>query len=257
MSSDETTDDAGAVEPSRSDHATPRVSRVRKFFTPLIALLAYFVIRLLQVTLRVRVQGALPDPDGDAPCIYAFWHGEQQLILAALQHRPRPLAVMTSRSADGELQTRILRRFGLETVRGSSSRGGAAALRALIRRVRAGLGAAIAVDGPRGPRHVAKGGVVQLARLTGAPIVLLRGRVSRAWRLKSAWDRYVIPKPFAQVDVTVVGELSVERRDADVEGITARLTRQMGGDGVDEASAETADDQHCDAADRAPGVKET
>jgi hypothetical protein len=118
--------------------------------------------------------------------------------------------VLTSRSRDGELVARWIRRFGLEPVRGSSSRGGADAVRLLARAIRAGREVVVVPDGPRGPREVLKPGVIALARLSGAPIVPTAVGASREWRLRS-WDEFRIPQPFARCVVRFGEPIHVSR----------------------------------------------
>ncbi len=205
----------------------------------LLGLLAFLVLWMLHRTLRVsrsgdetpgkndETPGEGAEKHGEGAVIYAFWHGEQQLILPA---RPRRrLAVMTSLSADGQLQARVLRRFEFHCVSGSSSRGGARGLLELAREVRAGSSAALAVDGPRGPRHVAKSGAIQLARMTGAPIVPVRATAHRVWRAKRAWDKFEVPLPFARLEVTFGAPLEVPRdaRRDEVDALTHGLTRRL------------------------------
>jgi lysophospholipid acyltransferase (LPLAT)-like uncharacterized protein len=101
--------------------------------------------------------------------ILAFWHGQQ--LMAPIGYRGTGLHVLISRHGDGEIIARIIARFGYQAVRGSSTRGGAGALRALIKVCLSGRDVAVTPDGPKGPRHVAKLGVVQLAKATGLPIV--------------------------------------------------------------------------------------
>jgi hypothetical protein len=131
--------------------------------------------------------------------VFCFWHGRQSGLFA--HPRPRPVAVLASLSRDGALQARILARLGFDVHRGSSSRGGAAGLMSLIGALREGADAAFAVDGPRGPLHVAKPGALLAARASGAAVVPISVRASRAWVFERAWDRYALPKPFAAVDL--------------------------------------------------------
>ena len=105
--------------------------------------------------------------------------------------------MLASRSRDGELVTRYIGRFGIEAVRGSSSRGGAAALRHLARWLEEGREVVVVPDGPRGPAEVVKPGIVGLARLSGAAIVPVAVGASSEWRLGS-WDGFRIPRPFAR-----------------------------------------------------------
>jgi hypothetical protein len=190
-----------------------------------LSLLGALLVRLLGWTYRVRVEG--PPPPPDRPRIYAFHHGRQ---LGLFRHdRPRRVAVMSSLSRDGRLQARILRRLGFEVVDGSSSKGGARALAGLVRAVRRGLDAALAVDGPRGPRAEVKPGVVYLARRTGAAIVPICAGARRAVRFSRAWDDYLLPLPFSRVVVRRGEpiEIAPDTTRAEVEalrlGLQARL----------------------------------
>lgn len=132
------------------------------------------LIRLLGKTLRWRVRGG---EQVDAlhragrGMIIAFWHGQQ--LMMPLAYRGRLAYILISRHRDGEIIDRVIRRFGFQTVRGSTTRGGASALRHMIRVGRGGADVVVTPDGPKGPRHVAHVGVVQLAKATGMPIVPL------------------------------------------------------------------------------------
>jgi len=135
--------------------------------------------------------------------IFAFWHGRQLLLLC--WPPPRDLTVMVSHSRDGALQAGVLGRLGFWVVRGSATRGSLTALKKMIRRLReSGAGAAVAVDGGRGPLHRVHDGVFLLAARTGRPILPLGVAVKRRTLLKNTWDRYVIPWPWSQ-GVCVLG----------------------------------------------------
>ncbi|MCA9640065.1 MAG: lysophospholipid acyltransferase family protein [Myxococcales bacterium] len=157
-------------------------------------------MRLLLWTLRVRVVGSLPA----GPSVFAFWHGKQLGLLRV--PRPRPTQVLVSWSKDGELQSAAMQSFGLTVVRGSSSKGGGAALRQLVRRLPE-QDVALAVDGPRGPRRCAKPGAVLASRLAGAPLVPLGIAFGRSFVFRRAWDRFELPLPFSRVCV-VIGDAS-------------------------------------------------
>ena len=152
-----------------------------------------------------------------SPVIYAAWHG-RMLMFPYFYGRLRPVHVLASRSRDGEMVSRFARAFGFRVVRGSSSRGGSTALRALarlLREERAEVG--VVPDGPRGPRWVAQPGTVLLAKLGQAPIVPLGLGASRATVLGS-WDALLIPHPFARVAV-VFGDPLVVAADADRDAL--------------------------------------
>ncbi len=140
---------------------------------------------------------------GDRPVLVAFWHDSLLLLAPFLFHRlhrsGRPLTLLVSQSRDGELGTRILKHWRLDPVRGSSSRGGNRALRRLYHQMRTeGASPVVIPDGPRGPAHVAKPGLVTLAGLSGAPVLLLAAAGSPVYRIGS-WDRMTVPWPFARV----------------------------------------------------------
>jgi lysophospholipid acyltransferase (LPLAT)-like uncharacterized protein len=171
----------------------------------LIILAAVPLIHLLGLTLRIRSEGrsewgprARPSP---VP-LWALWH--ETILMSVWYHRRRNVHVMISASRDGELVTAVGRFFGYTAVRGSSSRGGQEAVREMVEYLRAGKPGAITPDGPRGPRREMKMGAVQIARLSGCPVVPFGFAAERFWRLKS-WDRFIIPKPFSRA-VFVYGE---------------------------------------------------
>ncbi|HEU5453866.1 MAG TPA: lysophospholipid acyltransferase family protein, partial [Terriglobales bacterium] len=154
------------------------------------------LIRLIGPTLKYEVSIEEGGPPGDRvePAIYVFWH--RGVIPACYHFRGRDIAVMTSRSFDGEYIARIISAFGYKPVRGSSSRGGVRALLGMHTDIEQGRAVCFTIDGPRGPRYIAKPGPVLLARNTQAPIVAFH-IACRAWVLNS-WDRMIIPKPFSR-----------------------------------------------------------
>jgi lysophospholipid acyltransferase (LPLAT)-like uncharacterized protein len=119
-------------------------------------------------------------------------------------HRDQDVHVMISASRDGELITTIGKFFGYTAVRGSSSKGGQEATREMVDYLKQGKRCAITPDGPRGPRRRMKMGTVQIARVTGCPIVPFGFAAQHCWRLRS-WDGFIIPKPFSRA-VFVYGE---------------------------------------------------
>jgi lysophospholipid acyltransferase (LPLAT)-like uncharacterized protein len=159
------------------------------------------VIRMLGLTWRMREHNGVVYRSALAAnqrVIYTLWHGE--LLPLLWHHRGEGIAVVISEHRDGEIIARIAERLGYSTVRGSTSRGASRALIGLVRAVESGRNAAVTPDGPRGPAHVFAPGAAIAAQRTGVPIIPVRVSVSRAWRLKS-WDRFLIPKPFARIDV--------------------------------------------------------
>lgn len=159
--------------------------------------LATVFLRVLGATWRISVEGPDPFVDQPGPHLGAFWH--RNALIAAFVFRDRGFSVPVSQSRDGELITQLLLGLGYTMPpRGSSSRGGASALRALVRMVEAGRTISIQTDGPRGPARVSKHGMVSLARQTGRPISPLTFSARPCFRFRS-WDGTLLPLPFAQV----------------------------------------------------------
>jgi lysophospholipid acyltransferase (LPLAT)-like uncharacterized protein len=180
----------------------------------IVAWLASAFIALVGRTLRVTFsweEGSIGSMDNVYPGIYPFWH--RCVLGATWIFRRRNFAVLTSKSRDGEFIARVIHRFGFVPIRGSSSRGGQRGLLEMHSFVENGGGAAFTIDGPRGPRYVAKRGPVLLARTTGVPITAFYVAMERAWVLNT-WDAMVIPKPFSRAYIRVARMIFVPR-DAD------------------------------------------
>jgi lysophospholipid acyltransferase (LPLAT)-like uncharacterized protein len=128
---------------------------------------------------------------GKQGLLLALWHG--RMVCGMPGHAHRGFAVLVSHSHDGELIARMLARFGYRTIRGSSSKGGARAVREMLGEVQHDSVIVITPDGPRGPRHTMNPGLAWLARETGFPVVAMGYACDKAWHLKS-WDRFTIPK---------------------------------------------------------------
>lgn len=180
------------------------------------------LLKALGRTVRIDAVGrehlAALDRAGE-PYIVALWHGH---ILPGMYYfRDRGIMVVTSENFDGEWIARIIRRFGYGAARGSSSRGGARALRSLLKSI-AQAPAAFTVDGPRGPRGVAQPGIVWLARATGRPILPIHAAADRHWTLGS-WDRTQVPKPWARIVVAIGEPMRVAREPGEHGLEPARL----------------------------------
>lgn len=133
--------------------------------------------------------------------ILTFWHS--RIALMRFGYRGKMACIMNSSHRDGEIITRAIRRFGIQAVRGSSSRGWVGGLKGMVAAYRCGYDLIVVPDGPRGPSQRAKPGALQLARQTGAPVY--PATYGAAWcRRLANWDRMVVPFPFSRV-VYVVG----------------------------------------------------
>ena len=184
-----------------------------------IAALGYPVVRALTSTWTWKVSGAehldAITTAGHQP-ILALWHGR---ILAATPYfANRGIVAMASENFDGEWIARLLGKFGYGAARGSTSRGGPAALRQLVRDVKV-HGVAFTLDGPRGPAEVAQPGALWLAKVTGQPLLPFHSEAASSWTLNS-WDRTQIPKPFTTVAMAIRQPIYVPR-DADTASLEA------------------------------------
>ena len=174
----------------------------QRILLSLISFLGTLAIRLLGATLRFawsEEEGATSEKIA-RPAIYSFWH--RCIFPAAFFFRDQGLAVMTSLSFDGEFIARIIENLGFRTVRGSSSRGAVGALLGMRQEIERGEAVAFTIDGPRGPRYVAKPGPTFLAGTTGAPMAAFYVALEKPWVLKS-WDATMIPRPFSKALVRV------------------------------------------------------
>ncbi len=216
------------------------------------ATLARLVVGVIGRTCRIEVaQGAdriddLLGAGGESgaapPAILSFWH--ERTILGAyffrrhLVQRGLDTTVLISQSRDGELVARLAHQWGFAHVRGSATRGGSAALRAIYRAVRRGSSPVMIPDGPHGPPHVFKVGVAVLSQMSERPILPMAFAASRAWRIRS-WDRLFIPKPFSRLVIAAGTPYTVPRNLAEdeLEGERKRLEQLL--------------DDVTDAADRA------
>ncbi len=178
--------------------------------------LLFLVYSSLKLTWRIRViesaslKKALANKE---PMVFAHWHGDELGILYLLGRYKA--AAMVSTSKDGELMDAIIRRFGARTSRGSSTRGGASALKGIIRLSRDGWRPSVAVDGPKGPYHRVKPGVFEISKVTNGTIYPIAVAADRKHVFEKAWNKTFLPLPFARV-VVVWGEgLPAVAREAD------------------------------------------
>ncbi|UCG37801.1 MAG: lysophospholipid acyltransferase family protein [bacterium] len=184
--------DGSKANPGFSGHWVPPLART--------------LIRVVTASLRLRRVGfeTLDSLEAEGKrVILAFFHGRQFILTGCLAGRK--LSVMASLSRDGELQARTMAGFGFRVVRGSASRGAVRGLIGLMRLMRDGYNPTFAVDGPRGPIHEVKPGAVYLAKKAGVPVVPMASSASPAHIFRRAWDRYLLPLPFAR-GAAILGE---------------------------------------------------
>jgi len=185
-------------------------------------LVFFILINLIGRTVRFEIEGwdnwEAAAREGKIP-IYTFWHN--RVFLATYFWRRRRIVVMTSRSFDGEYIARFIQRFGYGAARGSSTRGATGAIVEMVRLMRAGCPTAFTIDGPKGPRYVAKMGAVLLAKKTGNPILPFAITARKFWEAKKSWDGFQTPKPFTRARVYIAPPIYVPP-DADEEQLKAK-----------------------------------
>jgi lysophospholipid acyltransferase (LPLAT)-like uncharacterized protein len=210
-------------------HTDWRSSTFKRAQIAAIAGVGYPLISALGRTFRWRVDGQEQldaiVASGRQP-IMAFWHG--RILPATVYFRRRGIVVITSENFDGEWIARIIERFGYDTARGSTSRGGLKAMLKLIRDMKAGRSAAFTVDGPRGPARIAQPGAVWLAKETGNPVLPFHIESSAHWTARS-WDRTQVPKPFSTVALAIGQplEVSPDATAEQLEEARAELERRL------------------------------
>jgi lysophospholipid acyltransferase (LPLAT)-like uncharacterized protein len=186
----------------------------------------YLLIKFVGVTIRFETEGwenfERIERDGKIP-IYCFWHN--RIFAGTYFFRNRGIVVITSQSFDGEYIARFIQRFGYGAVRGSSTRGGVGALIEMIRLMKRGLPTGFTVDGPKGPRYVAKSGAVLLAKKTGNPMMPFVVEAEKFWTINS-WDKLRIPKPFTRARVFIAEPVYVMAEASEIEIEKKRLELQ-------------------------------
>lgn len=206
------------------------LKKIRHLPGPAAAAVA-LAIRALGATLRLRVDdpNRLLAGDWPHPYIFVMWHN-RILCMPCLARRPvrERVTFLASRSRDGGYISDILARFHMPAVRGSSSKGGAAAVRQLEACLSQGQSVFITPDGPRGPRYQPQPGAVWLAARSGLPIVPLGLNFRRHWEL-GGWDRGQIPVPFSRAELVVAPPLtfSLDEAENDLPACVERLREQL------------------------------
>ncbi len=179
------------------DTRLPKLSRWRRLQIPVIAAAVFCVVRVLGPTLRYEVLGwdAVERVYATGKrCVWSFWH---RAIFGVLWWgRNRGVVVMNSTNFDGQWTRKVIEWLGYGTAQGSSTRGGLRGLAVMAQRLAEGRDVAFTIDGPRGPRFVAKPGPVMLARRTGCPILVFHVGLQKAHTFPKTWDLFQLPHPF-------------------------------------------------------------
>lgn len=202
-----------------------------RFLTELLGRLAVRLIRLLFFTCRKVIVTEAPNTNaytdtGEDRYLYCLWH--DQVVMTLFMKRPVRMSGLVSRHQDGGYVAAAMRARGVEIVRGSSSRGGAGALRGLMDVARTHH-VAITPDGPRGPRRKLKSGIAYLASQTGRKILATAYTAGRTWHIRGSWTDMMLPRPFTTIYVYVALPIEVPAdvdRDAIAE-FTERIQQEM------------------------------
>lgn len=199
------------------DTRLPELSRWQRMQIPVIAGAAYSLVRTLGPTMRFEVLGWQHAERAHAAgerIIWPFWH--RAMFSMMWWARQRGIVVLNTTHFDGQWTRRLIERLGFGTAQGSSTRGGLRGLAVMAQRMEQGHDVAFTIDGPRGPRYVAKPGPVLLARRTGCPIQAFHVGLERAWTFEKTWDLFQLPKPFSRA-VIAFSPLMRVPADADRE----------------------------------------
>jgi lysophospholipid acyltransferase (LPLAT)-like uncharacterized protein len=204
------------------DTRLPRLPWSRRVQIPIIAGAVYGVIATLGPTLRYQMLGYQHIERVHASggrCIFAFWH--RVIIPIVWWARNRGIVVLNTTAFDGQWTRKVIEWLGFGTAQGSSTRGGLRGLAVMARRLAEGVDCAFTIDGPRGPRYVAKPGPVMLARKSGCPIMVFHVGVDRGKTFTKTWDHFLLPKPFAHAVILCAPPIYVSA-DADADLMQAK-----------------------------------
>jgi lysophospholipid acyltransferase (LPLAT)-like uncharacterized protein len=184
--------------------------------------LLWIVVRLLMFTYRYKFSETVEDHKKKIKSarIYAIWH-EHILGFLSAHAWTEPYLTMASKSKDGDYAAYVCSRFGFTPVRGSSrkkniEKGGKEAIEEYIQKLSQGISGGISVDGPKGPRHLCKLGIVKIAQLSGCPIIPGVSIISNYWEMNS-WDKFKIPKPFSRITIKYGKPIWVDKNAGEEE----------------------------------------
>ncbi|MBT9138317.1 MAG: hypothetical protein DDT31_00869 [Syntrophomonadaceae bacterium] len=187
---------------------------MKNIILKLISFLGWLIIFLIGKTVRIKIIGkenlnALKGEKKNA--IYAFWHN--RLFLLTYIFRYRHIQVLISSSRDGDYIAAVASRFGAETIRGSTTRGGKGAILGITEKLKSGYDGVVVPDGPQGPKYIAQPGIVHIAKRTGLPIVPVAYGAERK-KVLGSWDALLIPYPFSRVVLIYGAPVKVSRETA-------------------------------------------
>jgi hypothetical protein len=180
--------------------------------------LIFLLLKFYRLFFKVEVSWSFNKGDIHSPVIYVFWHGN--MFVPPFLYKEKCIKTLISTHHDGRVAAQIMHFFDIGNIPGSSHRNPQQAFKRMIKAIKEeNCDIVITPDGPKGPYHQMKKGVVELAYLTKVPIIPIRVRYKRAWQLKS-WDKFFIPKPFSKVDVKFLEPIYVNDKQ-DIERINS------------------------------------
>lgn len=202
----------------QSVHQPRELTWLERLEIRVLGWLGYWIVSLIGGSLRWEVYGWENLQAGEKlgkRLVYTFWHRE--IFAATWFWRKRGIVVMSGYNFDARFTAEVIGRHGFEIARGSASRGGVRALVGMMRAIQRGHDTAFTIDGPRGPRYVAKPGAVMLAKASGAPILCFHIRPKRSWTFEKSWDRTEIPRPFSRTAIFIAPPIVVAQNASDGE----------------------------------------
>jgi lysophospholipid acyltransferase (LPLAT)-like uncharacterized protein len=222
--------------PARKRKSGVIVPHQAKWHQRIGAFLVFISLRALMLTVRCRLRSPSEylAPNAPGPVIVCFWHNRLASCIKVYESHRKPhastrgMAALISASRDGAFLAGILELFGVQPVRGSSSRRGPQAMLELTTWAERGYDLAITPDGPRGPRYTVQEGAMALAQITGLPALPVSYHLGWKYQLKS-WDRFQIPLPFSRCEIVLGRPLSVPPKmsDAERESLRQQLETEM------------------------------
>lgn len=199
--------------------------RWRLFRPNVISGIAYWAVKAINATVRTEFDH-IDRLDHSRPAVLCGWHG--RTFQFTYYFRNRGCWVIISQSRDGDIQNSIFKKFGYQTIRGSTGRGGARAAVESIRALRKGGIMALSPDGPRGPSHVVQAGCVTMAQKSGALLYAV-GVSAKARFIAKSWDSYLVPYPFTK-GLMILGEpieVPADATEEQLESIRLQLEQEI------------------------------
>jgi lysophospholipid acyltransferase (LPLAT)-like uncharacterized protein len=193
----------------------------------IVSFLGYWIIRIVCSSLRWEkidwTNLELVHKTGRR-YIAAFWHG--RIFMATYAFRNRGIVVMTSRNRDGDYIARVIKKFGYSAARGSSTRGSRAAVVEMLRLIKQNRDLGFTIDGPLGPRYVAKPGAAYVARKTGNAVLPFSVSAEKKWILHS-WDHFIVPKPFSKAFLLIGDPIYVDAGEEEIKKAEEKIQNSL------------------------------